>query len=42
MFAWKYQVPGTEFEVTLSDTVIFFAFITGLHYNLENIVLSYM
>ena len=40
VFAWKYIIPGTEYEVTLGDSVIFFAFVTGIHYNLENILVS--
>ena len=35
------MVPGIEYEVTFGDTVIFFAFITGIHYNLENLLTSF-
>jgi len=29
-------------EVLIADIVIFFAFSTGLHYNLENIIVGFM
>ena len=41
-FSWKYTVPGIEYDTTIGDTVVFFAFVTGIHYNLENIIRSLM
>ena len=35
------KVPGTELEVKLGDIMIMFACLTGLHYNLENIIVSF-
>ena len=42
MFAMKFTVPGTNsFEITLGDIVILFSFLTGVHYNIENILVSF-
>lgn len=41
-FARKYTVPSIEYETTIGDTVIFFAFVTGIHYNCENIIRSFL
>ena len=41
LYAGKYIVPGTEYEMTYADTVVVFAFLTGIHYNLENILTSF-
>ena len=38
----KFAVPGTDsYEVTLGDIVILFSFLTGVHYNIENILVSF-
>ena len=39
-FAWKYTVPYTDYETDIGDTVVLFAFLTGVHYNLENLITS--
>jgi len=36
----KVTIPGLDYETTVHALVIFFAFSTGLHYNLENIFVS--
>ena len=40
LFARKVVVPGIEYETDISDIVILFACLTGVHYNLENIFVS--
>jgi len=37
IYATKITVPGMDFEVEARDIFIGFAFITGIHFNLENI-----
>ena len=41
-FQWKILVPGFGWEILIADLVIFFAFSTGLHYNLENIIVGFI
>lgn len=40
MYAMQITIPGIEYETTLCDIVILFAFATGVHYNAENIYAS--
>ena len=38
----KFAVPGTDgYEITLGDIVVIFSFLTGVHYNIENILVSF-
>ena len=41
MFALTFTVPGTGYEISGGDFVIIFSFLTGVHYNIENILVSF-
>lgn len=41
MFTWPITIPGIQYETNLGDVVTAFAFLTGLHYNAENIYASF-
>ena len=34
-------VPGIEYETNLGDIVLSFAFVTGIHFNVENVYASF-
>ena len=40
-YTWQFTIPGIEYETNLNDAVTAFAFLTGLHYNAENIYASF-
>lgn len=41
VYAWPMTVPGIEYETNLGDIVLSFAFVTGIHFNVENVYASF-